>query len=61
MDNIVCGRWSVSLIIQFIICIFLKTMSNYHPMEVVGRGNETQLQVGENLNMYGFPTLFFCF
>ena len=25
-------------------------MSNFHPLEVGGRGSETQLQVGENLN-----------
>ena len=25
-------------------------MSNFHPLEVVGRGSETQLHVGENLN-----------
>ena len=25
-------------------------MSNFHPLEVVGRASETQLQVGENLN-----------
>ena len=25
-------------------------MSNFLPLEVVGRGSETQLQVGENLN-----------
>ena len=25
-------------------------MSNFHPLEVVGRGSDTQLQVGENLN-----------
>ena len=25
-------------------------MSNFHPLEVVGRGSETQLRVGENLN-----------
>ena len=25
-------------------------MSNFHPLEVVGRGSETQLQVGKNLN-----------
>ena len=25
-------------------------MSNFHPLEVVGCGSETQLQVGENLN-----------
>ena len=28
----------------------LPNMSNFHPLEVVGRGSETQLQVGENLN-----------
>ena len=27
-------------------------MSNFHPLEVAGRGSETQLQVGENLNVY---------
>ena len=27
-------------------------MSNFHPLEVVGRGSETQLQVGENLNRF---------
>ena len=25
-------------------------ISNFQPLEVVGRGSETQLQVGENLN-----------
>ena len=25
-------------------------MSNFHPLEVVGRGSDAQLQVGENLN-----------
>ena len=25
-------------------------MSDFHPFEVVGRGSETQLQVGENFN-----------
>ena len=25
-------------------------MSNFHPLAVVDRGSETQLQVGENLN-----------
>ena len=25
-------------------------MGNFHPLEVVGRGSETQLLVGENLN-----------
>ena len=25
-------------------------MNIFHPLEVVGRGSETQLQVGENIN-----------
>ena len=25
-------------------------INNFHPLEVVGRGSETQLQVGKNLN-----------
>ena len=25
-------------------------MSNVHPLEVVGRGSKTQLQVGKNIN-----------
>ena len=28
----------------------LKNMSNYQPLEVVGRGSDTQLQVAVNLN-----------
>ena len=28
----------------------LKHMGNFHPLEVLGRGSETQLQVGEKLN-----------
>ena len=28
----------------------LNKNSHFHPLEVVGRGSETQLQVGENLN-----------
>ena len=27
-----------------------KNMSNFHPLEFVGRGSETQLQVGANIN-----------
>ena len=27
----------------------LKQMSNFHPLEVVGRGSGTQLEVGETL------------
>ena len=26
---------------------------NFHPLEIVGRGSETHLQVGENLEMTG--------
>ena len=36
-------------------------MSNFHPLEVVGRGSEKQLQVGENLykkTQRGNPLLF---
>ena len=32
-------------------------MSNFQPLEVVGRGSETQLQVGENLTL-GFANIF---
>ena len=28
----------------------LNNMCNFHPLEVVGRGSETQLRVGENIN-----------
>ena len=28
----------------------LANTKNFHSLEVVGRGSETQLQVGENLN-----------
>ena len=28
----------------------LTNVNNFHPLEVVGRDSETQLQVGENLN-----------
>ena len=31
-----------------------KFMTNFHPLEVVGRGSDSQLQVGENLNDF-FP------
>ena len=30
----------------------VKNISNFHPLEVVGRGSETQLQVGENIFFY---------
>ena len=29
-------------------------MSNFYPLEVVARGSETQLQVGENLDLNNF-------
>ena len=32
-------------------------MSNFHPLEVVGRGSDTQLQVGENLNQITGPVI----
>ena len=28
-------------------------MSSFHPFEVVGRGSETQMKVGKNLNVHG--------
>ena len=31
-----------------------KQMSNFHPLEVVGRGSETQLQEGGNLNWISY-------
>ena len=36
-------------------------MTNSHPLEVVRRGSETQLQVGENLNYLVQPFLRFMF
>ena len=32
-------------------------MSNFQPLEVVGRGSETQLQVAENFRMMVKPTV----
>ena len=32
------------------LCLNSTNMSNFHPLEVVDRGSETQLQVGEDLN-----------
>ena len=31
-------------------CLKLNKYQQFHPLEVVGRGSETQLQAGENLN-----------
>ena len=35
-------------------CLVSKStsMSNFHPLEVVGRGSETLLQVGKNVNYW---------
>ena len=43
---------NVSLNIKICKCLVLNeiNMSNFHPLEVVCRGSETQLQVDENLN-----------
>ena len=30
-------------------------MNNFHPLEVMGRGSETQLQVGENVHSTAQP------
>ena len=39
-----------SFINPFISLLISTNMSNFQPLEVVVRGSETQLQVGENLN-----------
>ena len=31
---------------------YYRDMRSFHPLEVVGRGSETQLQVGEELNYF---------
>ena len=31
-------------------CADDSNINNFHPLEVVGRGSDAQLQVGENLN-----------
>ena len=43
-------EWNESLNIKIYKCLVLNLtkMRNFHPLEVVGRGSETQLQVGEN-------------
>ena len=35
---------------QILFCAKIQQMSNFQPLEVVGSGSETQLQVAENLN-----------
>ena len=34
---------------RFANILSLKNVNNFHPLEVMGRDSETQLQVGENL------------
>ena len=45
-------KWNVCLKSRIWKCLVSNetNMSNFQPLEVVGRGSETQLQVGENLN-----------
>ena len=34
------------------VCLNIKpNVNNFHPLEVVGRGSDTQIQVGENLKL----------
>ena len=41
------------------LCLNLANMSNFHRLEVVGRGSDTQLQVGENLKqLLGMTSIF---
>ena len=53
-DQITVGKENVCLNIKYYIykCLVSNQtqISNFHPLEVVGRGSETQLQVGEKLN-----------
>ena len=46
--------WELKVCLNIKICACLVSnltnMRDFHPLEVVGRGSETQLQVGENLN-----------
>ena len=43
---------NVCLEIPICKCFVLANI-NFHPLEVVCRGSDTQLQVGENLNLKG--------
>ena len=36
---------------MLLLIVQIKQISNFHPLEVVGRGSETQLRVGEHLNL----------
>ena len=47
------GSWNLLILIVYTILVHesvTEYASNFHPLEVVDRGSETQLQVGENLN-----------
>ena len=41
-----------------IVVIERRSKSNFHPLEVVGRASETQLQVGENMEMLFIAIIF---
>ena len=45
-------EWNVCINIKICKCLVSNwtNTSNFHPLEVVGRGSETQLQVGESIN-----------
>ena len=38
-------------ICNFLVSILKINVSNFHPLEIVGCGGESQIQVGENLNL----------
>ena len=51
IKSLILGK-NVCLKIKIFKCLVSKltNISNCHPFDVVGRGSETQLQMGENLN-----------
>ena len=44
------NEWLNMKILKCFFCQIQRNVSNFHPLEVVGRSSETQLQVGEHLN-----------
>ena len=48
--------WELKVCLNIKICKYLRSnqtnISKFHSLEVVGRGSETQLRVGENLNKF---------
>ena len=36
--------------LAYVLIRIFPSMSDFYPLEVVGRGSETQLQVGKNIN-----------